>query len=859
MNYISIKLFKKTIVFSVLMNTFNMAIAQTPPSSFIPEKTAPNTDQILTNGLYQDGAPKLNADLAKGNYNIAIAANSYVQGQSIVRTNTSMGNYITAGNNNYILNNTITSVQINVGSDSYAIGNTVQGNADLFGQYAKGVISLGVGAQAYDTTIKNLGTMSVNKGSEAYNTKVETGGVLTIANGYAQSIVVNGGVLNLALTSPDSKTKDTLVINGGQQNVYNGTAENSHIGSGGYQLASGKSINTFIYEGGYQVVYSGDSSRLVTDQNATIYAGGQQRVQSGISENATVYGTQTISQKNGDWENGQWVEGTGIWSAYTPTANNATIKQGGTQVLDTNGQAVGTVVERGAKQYVYKTGVIQDTKVEGGYSLLKDGAISKGSLAVTNVGTLAVEGSANQVSTIENATIDASSLLSLENNSSLANDTFVNITNLANDGNVRFGSTSLTPNTDYITLNVDNLSGSGLYTMRADMAGQQGDLLNVNQLSASSQNKLSIINQGSAATKPTDTLTVVKTNSGGQANQFTLDHAVEQGGYLFKLRQAGNNWELYAAQGGSGGKTSTALAAGNFLNISYLMNYVNTQNLMQRMGDLRNENGAKEVDFWVRGFTGKLNSFSGNLGGFDMDYRGTQMGIDKLISLSSGSLRTGVAVGYTDADPDYKAGHGSAKSYNAGLYGTYVDNNQFYIDTLLKYEHIKNNFHVKDTQNNSVSGNAKSAGYGLSVETGKRIYLQQTSQGVYLEPQAQLNYMHQEGDTVHASNGLKVKLSDYDSVLGRLSTAIGYEVKNTANPVNVYFKTGYVREFMGNNINYYLNDVKEKHNFKGNFWDNELGVSTTINKAHTFHADLHYAKGSRFDQQQINIGYRYQF
>lgn len=487
--------------------------------------------------------------------------------------------------------------------------------------------------------------------------------------------------------------------------------------------------------------------------------------------------------------------------------------------------------------------------------------MSKGSLAVTNRGTLAVENSASQIANIENATLDATSLLSLENNSSLTDSSFVNIANLTNDGNVSFGSTGTKANPSYITLNIDNLSGNGTYTMRANIAAQQGDLLNINQLNANSKNKLSIVNQGSAATKPTDTLTVVKTVSGGQANQFTLDHAVEQGGYLFNLRQTGNDWELYASPGSpskGGGKTSTALAAGNFLNVSYLMNYVNTQNLMQRMGDLRNQQGTKDVDFWIRGFAGKLNSFSGNLAGFDMDYRGTQLGVDKLIPLSSGSLRTAIAAGYTDADPDYKAGHSSAKSYNFGLYGTYLDNSNFYIDTLLKYENIKSRFNVKDTQKNTVNGTARSNGYGLSVEAGKRFYVK-AEQGFYIEPQTQLSYMHQDGDTVHASNGLKVKLSDYDSLLGRASVAFGYEIKQTANPINVYFKTGYVREFAGNDVNYYLNNSKEKHNFKGNFWDNEVGISTTINKRHTLHADVSYADGNRFDKQQINLGYRYSF
>lgn len=34
-----------------------------------------------------------------------------------------------------------------------------------------------------------------------------------------------------------------------------------------------------------------------------------------------------------------------------------------------------------------------------------------------------------------------------------------------------------------------------------------------------------------------------------------------------------------------------------------------------------------------------------------------------------------------------------------------------------------------------------------------------------------------------------------------LKPVFGYEIKQTANPINVYLKTGYVREFAGNDIN----------------------------------------------------------
>lgn len=340
--------------------------------------------------------------------------------------------------------------------------------------------------------------------------------------------------------------------------------------------------------------------------------------------------------------------------------------------------------------------------------------------------------------------------------------------------------------------------------------------------------------------------------------KFSLTHAVELGGYTYNLSRAQsntNNWELSTRKQ----LTSSANAATNFLNTTYLLNYIDNQTLLQRLGDLRNSPQAEgETNTWIRSFGGKLNSFSGSqLDGFDMAYWGTQAGIDKNITLSTGNLVVGTMVGLTKGNPNYQAGDGDSKNYSLGLYASYLANNGFYIDNLLKYNNTRNHFSVTDTAGNKVSGTGKTQGYSLSSEIGKRFWLTKATGGFYLEPQAQLSYGYQNGDTVQASNGLKVGLSHYDSTLARTSLVTGYQVQGN-NPINIYFKTGYIREMSGGTT-YKLNNSKEDHNFRGGWWDNGIGINATINKNHNIYSDINYAKDSRFDQRQINLGYRYSF
>ncbi len=274
------------------------------------------------------------------------------------------------------------------------------------------------------------------------------------------------------------------------------------------------------------------------------------------------------------------------------------------------------------------------------------------------------------------------------------------------------------------------------------------------------------------------------------------------------------------------------------------------------MGDIRQSSGTGNV--WLRGYGGKLSSFSsGKLSGFDMDYSGFQFGVDKNL-IEGKKLYGGLFMGTTHASPKYRGGDGTAESQHFGAYLTWMADNGFYIDQVYKINRLSNQFDVKDSQQNQVSGKAKSTGYSASVEAGKRFSFSANNQGFYLEPQVQLTAGRQKGSQTRASNGLVIAFKDYDAVNGRISALAGYSEDKAGSKYNVYVKTGLVREFSAN-MQYALNGSREKTDFRGNGWNNGLGVSASLNNVHNFYLEADLTTGQRFDQRQVNAGYRFSF
>ncbi len=399
---------------------------------------------------------------------------------------------------------------------------------------------------------------------------------------------------------------------------------------------------------------------------------------------------------------------------------------------------------------------------------------------------------------------------------------------LANGAWVYLGAQNYAMNgpADRVQLDINTLSGNGNFELRPHVAGigstayNDGDLIHVTNTGGSHSLYVpsAQLGLGGVAVNGEEILKLVHSIDGKGSFSLYQDKLVDIGHFSYKLVQQNNHWYLIAANATGGGYvtipgvppdpsdpnppdpddpgTAEPLppdltnvdpgfgidvntgetpinkpveTAANFMTANYLITYIELQTLLQRMGDLRH---TRRGDAWIRGFGGRMNSKQySQLTEYSMNYYGIQFGADKNIQ----------------ADSDIE-------SYHAGLYGLYGTEDDFYIDATAKYSYIRDKFTTANSAGTPVSGKGHGNAYILGLEMGKRFYFSDRREGMYIEPQVQGIYTHQEEMILNADNRLEGKMDRYDSTLVRAGGLIGYNVKNGTVPLNIYAKGSYVRE-----------------------------------------------------------------
>ena len=360
----------------------------------------------------------------------------------------------------------------------------------------------------------------------------------------------------------------------------------------------------------------------------------------------------------------------------------------------------------------------------------------------------------------------------------------------------------------------------GTFTVGGNYTGQPGGKLSIYSVlggDASPTSKLVV--EGDTEGSPTNIRVINQNGSGGYTdkgilivdvqgksdpNAFTLAYdykqpdgtaAVAAGKYLYHLQYdpEDGDWYLKTLLN----KDDTPVVNPSVpLYEAYpeiMLGYMKVNTLEERVGNRKwhiIEDGEPQQHlqyqegtwFKTEGLSGKYKadrSTAAPDSSYDVDSWKMQMGYDKIISRQDAATTVvgglNLQMGQARARIKSAVGNGKIKSDGKGLGGTmtWYKDNGVYVDTQAQAVWFDSDISSSSSAAaQQIEGN-KGFGYGLSVETGKRIALKRPHWS--WTPQMQLAYSNVDFDSFSDVNGLAVKRGSADSLQGRFGAALNYE------------------------------------------------------------------------------------
>nr|WP_250548069.1 autotransporter outer membrane beta-barrel domain-containing protein [Pseudomonas congelans] len=401
------------------------------------------------------------------------------------------------------------------------------------------------------------------------------------------------------------------------------------------------------------------------------------------------------------------------------------------------------------------------------------------------------------------------------------------------------------------TLSLNELSGAGTFGLRVDLDNGFGDLIDING-QASGQFGLRVRNTGEEIV-PADMapLKVVHTE-GGDAQFSLLGGRVDLGAYSYLLEQQGNDWFIVGKHKVISPSTQSALALYSAAPAIW-MSELST--LRSRMGEVR---ASGRAGGWMRAYGNRLNATTSD----GVDYRqkqsGLSLGADAPVEVSNGQLVVGVLGGYSTSGIDLSRGTtGKVDSYYAGAYATWLLDEGYYVDGVLKLNRFRNKADVAMSDASKAKGDYTNNGVGGWVEFGRHIKL---ADDYFLEPFAQLSSVVVQGQELRLDNGMKAKNDQTQSVLGKVGTSLGRSVAlKDGGVLQPYVRVAVAQEFSRRN-EVKANDVKFDNSLFGSRGELGAGVSVSLSERMKLHADFDYMKGRHIEQPWgANVGLRLAF
>lgn len=276
--------------------------------------------------------------------------------------------------------------------------------------------------------------------------------------------------------------------------------------------------------------------------------------------------------------------------------------------------------------------------------------------------------------------------------------------------------------------------------------------------------------------------------------------------------------------------------------------------LTRRLGELRQ--GHDQGGLWTRAMGGTLNVDSGNSRAFDQNLSGAEIGADRAIERGEGTLYVGGMLGLGHSDQNFgEHSSGDLDSRSVGLYATYVREDGWYLDSVVKFDHLRGEVKVPSNVGSRIRGHYDADAYGASIELGRTLPL---ARGWFVEPQVQLAAAHLQGPRYTSSDALEVDGDAVDSVQARVGGRAGRNWQlASGTQVQGYLSASWIDELAGDST-VTVNGHALDNQLPGARADFGAGGAVLLAARQKLTVEAHYANGHEIEQPlSLTLGYRY--
>lgn len=453
------------------------------------------------------------------------------------------------------------------------------------------------------------------------------------------------------------------------------------------------------------------------------------------------------------------------------------------------------------------------------------------------------------------------------------------LANLRNSGTIDFADSGADGfKTLTVHGNMDNDSGApGMFRMNVSLAAMKTDMIKVG---GSVSGSYHLIIKRDALTDLTDAgtfslkLVDVEGANTGTADGETSFHGSTDVRMRKAVVQAGDaegnhreDWFLVydSSKDLSGDINDTGKSILGISDISLLW-FTQTDTLTRRMGELRMNgplSGNWVDNFWIRSYGSRYNVGSGATGSSYRDYvYGSDIGVDRGWQLDPHNrLYTGLFAGYGGARKDFRApgAKGDTDSFYFGGYGTWINRGGYYVDLVVKAQHLYHDFRAYDESFNRTSGDYTQWAVGSSIEAGKMFKFKNDW---FIEPQLQLNYFHGEGAgyCTTGANPFRTQLDGTDVLNFRYGINAGRTFSAGEHGVLQPYVSaeGIHQTSSGGRV--HTGDGQWRPNMDGSVFRCGAGIIWQMDARNQLHFSYDAAFGKKYTMPWgINVGYRYQF